>query len=101
MNKRGYETINGRRVSFLVPKECSTISTAAAVGRRAAALLNACEGLNWAVARSGRGSAVDMVQRFNDELARRLRAEGWRVTVSRNRDKWVVLPPVAEKKGGA
>lgn len=74
---------------YCTPLEAGKQSEAAAVGRRIGRLLDSLGAVNTWVCQ---GDLTRHCDRIGDCLRRRLRAEGWRITVNAF-DCWQVLPP--------
>lgn len=77
---------------YLDPHEAGLASEARAVGRRAAAVLNALGDLN---ANLASGTLIDECFRLKGEMIRRLEEDGWRVSIPGN--SYRVLPPLRER----
>ena len=82
------------RTHYAEPLCCGIPSEPRAAGRRIARLLNEIEMANsFIFKRSGdHNNIVDDCQGFKQDIIARLRADGWRVTITRL-DRWQVLPP--------
>jgi hypothetical protein len=78
---------------YCTPSECGKASEARAVGTRLAHLLDHLGYINRWVCE---GPAVEHCERFANHLRRRLRAEGWRVTI--RGERWQVLPPRPQRR---
>jgi hypothetical protein len=83
------QTFDRRKMDYAAPAEAGYVSTARNVGKRFAAILNALDGVNWAIAE---GTCENHVRDFKRDMIDKLENDGWRVVLKAN-NRYSVLPP--------
>lgn len=82
-------------LTYAKPHEAGLASEAKAVGRRLGELLDGLSNVNeWVIER---GILTDALWQFKSQLLDKLKADGWRITIPKN--KYKVLPPKKLSRG--